>query len=125
MTKVTVNHEAKPSEQVVAEAKREVVVKDARGREIGLRKPGVLAQYRLPKVLGPELSENATYMKMVLPLLFVVSLEGQPVAFPQTDREIEALIQRLDEDGIVAVLHGVEANFGAQDPEATKADVKN
>ncbi|KAG0167309.1 hypothetical protein DFQ30_006189 [Apophysomyces sp. BC1015] len=55
---------------------------------------------------------------MVLPLIFVTAIDDDPVFQPASKREVEALIQRLDEDGIAAVLQGVQANFGSEDPEA-------
>lgn len=117
--KVTLN----PSEQVVQQANVEAVVTDERGRTIKLKKPGVLAQFRLIEALG-ETAKNEVYMGMVLPMIFVVSIDDEPVYQPATKREVEALIQQLDEDGIAAVMAGVQDNFGKTDPEADKAALK-
>jgi len=117
--KVTLN----PSDQIVQQANAEVTVSDERGRVIKLKKPGVLAQFRLIEALG-ETAKNEVYMGMVLPLIFVTSIDDDPVYQPASKREVEALIQRLDEDGIAAVLQGVQENFGKTDPEADKAAVK-
>jgi hypothetical protein len=117
--KVTLN----PSDQIVQQANAEVTVSDERGRVIKLKKPGVLAQFRLIEALG-ETAKNEVYMGMVLPLIFVTSIDDDPVFQPASKREVEALIQRLDEDGIAAVLQGVQENFGKTDPEADKAAVK-
>lgn len=122
MTKVTVN--PTPSDEAVAKATAAVSVTDAGGRTIVLKKPGVLAQYRLVEMMGDS-AKNDVYMNMVLPLIFVTSIDGDPVAMPSTKRELEALIQRLDEDGIAAVVAGVQEHFGAPDPEKDKAAVKN
>lgn len=111
------------SEQLIKQAKAEATVVDAKGRAITLRKPGVLAQFRLVEMLGATAS-NQAYMGMVLPLTFVGSIDGDPVAIG-TKRELEALIQRLDEDGVLAVATAVQANFGEQDPDADKEAVKN
>ena len=46
------------------------------GRTIGLKKPAVLAQFRLVEVLG-ESAANDVHMGMVLPLMFVVSIDDQ------------------------------------------------
>lgn len=112
-----------PSQQIVDQAKAEVTVTDAKGRAIVLRKPGVLAQFRIVEMLGASAS-NQAYMGMVLPLLFIGSIEGEPVIM-NTKRELEALIQRLDEAGISTVHAGVQAHFGDQDPEADQAALKN
>lgn len=111
------------SEQLINQAKAEVTITDAKGRAIVLRKPGVLAQFRLVEMLGASAS-NQAYMGMVLPLAFIGSIDGDPVTIG-TKRELEALIQRLDEAGVLAVASSVEKNFGEQDPEADKEAVKN
>lgn len=113
--KVTLN----PSDQIVQQANAETTVTDKRGRVIKLKKPGVLAQFRLIEALG-DTAKNTVYMGMVLPLIFVTAIDDDPVYLPASKREVEALIQRLDEDGIDAVLQGVQANFGSEDPEAVK-----
>jgi hypothetical protein len=117
--KVTLN----PSDQIVQHANAETTVTDERGRVIKLKKPGVLAQFRLIEALG-ETAKNEVYMGMVLPLIFVTAIDDDLVYQPASKREVEALIQQLDEDGISAVLAGVQANFGKADPEADKAAVK-
>lgn len=121
-TKVTVNQT--PSEEVIAKAIAEVSITDARGRTITLKKPGVLAQYRLVEALG-DTAKNEVYTAMVLPLIYVAGIDGEPVFQPTGKREIEALIQRLDEDGVEAVSEAVMKNFGKVKPEADKAALKN
>lgn len=115
--------EITPSEQLVNSVKAEVTTTDSRGRAITLRKPPVLAQFRLAEAMG-DASSNRGYMAMVFPLLFVTAIDGDVVK-TSTKREIEALIQRLDDDGISAVVNGVEENWGNPDPEADKAAIKN
>ena len=64
-------------------------------------------------------------MGMVLPLIFVASIDGDQVFMPNTKREVEALISLLDEDGVSAVVNGVQEHFGQSDPERDKAALKN
>lgn len=120
--KVTLN--PTPSAELVAKAQTEQTVTDALGRVIKLRKPGVLAQYRIVDAMGASAS-NQAYMAMVLPLLFVSAINADPVPPLGTKREVEALIQRLDDEGVAAVMAGVQEHFGAQDPEADQASLKN
>lgn len=122
MAKLEVNET--PSQQVIAKAAAEILVTDAQGRKIKLKKPGVLAQFRLVEILADS-AKNEVYMGMVLPLIYVAEIDGEAVMMPNSKREVEALIQRLDEDGISAVAQGVMANFGASNPEADKAALKN
>jgi hypothetical protein len=115
----------RPSDEVVQQSLLPCTVKDARGRLISLQKPGVLAQFRMIEMLGAQLAENQVYVGMVLPLMYIAEIDGEPVARMTTKRELEALIQRLDEDGIMAVAEGVEKNFGRPNPEADQAALKN
>jgi hypothetical protein len=121
--KVTV-HENTPTQQAIAKAAKTFEVTDARGRRFTLRKPGVLAQYRLVETLG-ESAENKVYMGMVLPLIYVSAIDGQPEALPMTKMEVEVLITRLDEDGINAVMAGVQEHFGATSAQEDQTAAKN
>lgn len=112
-----------PSQQLLAKAQQSVVVDDARGRKITLKKPGVLAQFRLVEALG-KTAENVVYTNMVLPIIYVADIDGEPVTAPTTKREIEAILLRLDEDGLAAVEKGAVANWGKSDPEADKDAIK-
>ena len=122
--KVTLNQSPTPSDQVVAKATAETVITDGRGRSIRLKKPGVLTQFRLIEVLG-DTAKNEVYMAMVLPLLFVTEIDGETIFPPSRKSEVEALIQRLDEDGIGAVQAAVMQNFGGSNPDADRAALKN
>lgn len=121
MSTVTLN--ATPSQEITRAASAEHNVKDARGRTITLRKPGILAQYRLIETMG-ESAKNEVYMDMVMPVLFVSAIDGEPVPAPMKKSEVEALIQRLDEDGITAVVTGVRDKFGAPASDGGKTAVK-
>lgn len=120
MTTVTITP---PSEQLIKDAVSEAKIKDSRGREITLRKPGVLAQYRFIDGLGDSAS-NSAYVGMTLPLLYVAAIDGGDVPTPSKKSQLEALIQRLDEDGISAVMTGVQENFGNPNPEADAEAIK-
>jgi hypothetical protein len=118
--KVTV----KPSEEIIAQVNKQFTVTDAKNRVLSLKKPGPLAQFRLVEALG-KLAENKTYLGMTLPILFLSAIDGDPVIPPGSKREIEALVQQLDEEGLEALMRGVEESFGALDPDADKAAIKN
>ncbi len=128
MTKLTVTEAPAaaltPSQQVAAKATASVEVKDARGRSITLMRPPVLAQFRLIEALG-DAARNAVYVQMVLPLLYVSAIDGDPTLPFAKKSQVEAMIQRLDEDGLAAVMEGVAKNFGEPDPEAEKATLGN
>ncbi|KVQ85573.1 hypothetical protein WK07_04585 [Burkholderia multivorans] len=113
-----------PSQAVMRQTGQEITITDARGRTIALRKPGVLAQYAIIEAVGGESAKNEVYMGMVLPLIYVASIDGEAVSTPNTKLEVKALIKRLDEDGIEAVIEAVHRNFAPQDPEADRETLK-
>ena len=113
-----------PSAELIAEATRPVTMQDPRGRVITLRRPGVLAQYRLIEALGPTAS-NEVYVRMCMPLLYVGSIDELEITPMTLKAEVEALIQRLGEDGVEAVMAGVQKHYGKSDPKADKERLKN
>ncbi|MBR8182091.1 hypothetical protein KDW54_06720 [Burkholderia ambifaria] len=124
MTKVTLNQtEQTPSQQIVARAKAEVVTTDAKGREIKLRKPTALNKLRFVDAMD-ESSGNPMWRGMVAPLMYVHSIDGDAVLMPSTKREIEALYQRLDEEGIEAIAAALPGNFGLANTEVDEEAAK-
>ena len=78
-------------------------VQDKAGRVIELRRLGVVEQLRLFKVLGPELAENRAYVGLARVAAAVAAVDGIPVPFPAGEAGIEAVLERLGEDGVDAV----------------------
>jgi hypothetical protein len=113
-----------PSKELVKKAAEAVTIDTANGLTVTLKKPGVLSQFRLVKILG-EAAKNQVYVGMVIPITFVTSINGVAVNYPNTEREIEAIITRLDEEGVTAVMQAVAENFGGESPDEQKAEVKN
>ena len=127
MAKLTVKQNEQgdtPSAAIVKQAASRVVIESANGHSIALQKPGVLAQFRLVKILGKS-AENTVYVQMVLPLTYVVEIDGVPVNQPNSEREIEALITRLDEEGVAAVMQGVQEHFASKGADDTRDELKN
>lgn len=121
---------ASPTQELVAAALKPETVTDAKGRAILVRKPSVLAQFRIVQAVGPDLAANHTYMQMVNPLIYVGEIDGDPVALPNSLREVEALIMRLGEEGLDAVMTWYMVNViapmtEALEAEQTKARLKN
>jgi len=111
-----------PASQAPAVPK-DVTVTDGRGRVIGIKKPPFLAQFRLTEALGQS-ANNDAYMNMVFPVLYVSSVDGDPVATPTTKLQVEAILQRLDEDGYAAVFEGITTHFQVASA-SPKEQVKN
>jgi hypothetical protein len=88
---------------------------------LGLRKPNVLQQYRMVELAGDS-AKNEVYMAMIMPILWVVEINGEPQQpTPSTKRELEALIQRLGEEGISALM----SHFTPKEGSEAESDVKS
>ncbi len=92
-----------PSVQIVSAAMLPLVVRDADGRELVLRRMTALDRLRLFKAIGPVLSQNNLYLGMATLASSVTSIDAVPVPAPATEGQIEALVARLGDAGIAAV----------------------
>lgn len=116
--------DASPATQVIKEAIKEASVTDEKGRVIKLRKPGILAQYRLIDMLGGESAANATYVSMVVPLMFITAIDDDDAIVMDTRRQLDALISRLGEEGIQAVMTKVAEVWPPVDPQEEREAIK-
>jgi hypothetical protein len=92
-----------PSAQIVSAAMAPLVVRDADGRELVLRRLTALDRLRLFKALGPSLSQNSLYLGMATLAAAVTAIDTIPVPCPVTEGQLEALVGRLGDTGIAAV----------------------
>ncbi|WP_291785533.1 hypothetical protein, partial [Luteibacter sp.] len=90
---------------------------DAGGRVLTFKKPSVLEEYRLVRIVG-DVSDR--YMGMLAPLVWVRSIDGDPVAFPNSQRDIDLLIQRLGEDGVTATMEFMMGAVNAGQSDANE-----
>ena len=123
MAKVQVTESA--AQQAVKASRAEHTITDDKGRVLVLRKPGVLAQFNIVKAVGSESAKNESYMAMVMPLIYLKSIDGALVSPPTNPLQLDALITKLDEEGVLAVMKCVQDNYGNVDPDAAKAELKN
>lgn len=126
MPKVTVNKGETPSESIVKAANQAVIVTDAKGRALGVRKMPLLDRMRMFEAIGPENSKNEAYVGYAALACSVVSIDDEAVARPANKLQLEAVVQRLGDEGIEAVA----GHFAAEvqetlDAEAEKAAIKN
>lgn len=83
--------------------KEESTVTDSKGRVLKIKEPTFLQEARINRLVGDS-STNVGFMcGYCLPAIHVVEIDGNPVPFPTTDRELEALIARLGREGRDAV----------------------
>lgn len=87
-----------------------VVIEDSRGRKLTVKEPEFLMEARVAKICG-DASTNVGYMyAYVFPAVWVVKIDDNPVPFPGTMLELEALISRVGRDGAAAVIAHMSAS---------------
>jgi hypothetical protein len=111
-----------PSQLITSESAKPLLAVDIKGRRLALRRLTALDTLRLFKAAGPVLSENESWLSMAGLGFSVFEIDGVPVPTPTTEAQIEALIDRLGDEGLAAV-----ANAMHDDPMPfpTRADVGN
>ncbi|QMV32413.1 hypothetical protein 8G_00019 [Ralstonia phage Hyacinthe] len=112
-----------PSQRIIADANAEATATDSRGRTFTLRKPGPIAKLRFIEAMG-ESSSNPLWVGVVSQLMYVAAINGEPIATPRTKPEIEALYQRLDDDGLDAIAKALPGKFGIGGGEVSDEAVK-
>jgi hypothetical protein len=110
-----VTGDVSPSAALIGASRQPVVVTDALGRKITIRKLSLLDNLRLMEGMGPALAGNRPYMAHVEYLASVVSIDGSAEPIMTTKIQVEALAQRLDNDGLDAVVEGYNKNFAKQE----------
>ena len=96
-----------PSERIVAEAAREFDVSDEAGRVLRIRRPAALDRLRLFKAVGPALSCNERYVGYAMLAMCVSSIDGVPQPAPANEGQLEGLVQRLGDAGMIAIGRGL------------------
>lgn len=96
-----------PSQRIVAEGSREFEVRDALGRVLHVRRPGALDRLRLFKAVGPALAGNERYVGYAMLAMCVSMIDGVPVPAPANEGQLEALVTRLGDEGMVAIGQGM------------------
>jgi hypothetical protein len=96
------------SDRIVAGAAVELVACDAAGRVISLRRLGAVDRLRLFKAIGAELAENPPYLGMAMLAVSVTAIDNVPVPAPATEAQVEALVHRLGDGGILAIAEALD-----------------
>jgi hypothetical protein len=81
----------------------EQVITDKTGRRITLRRVGVLEQLRMVKALGSNLADNQPYMRVAILAAHAEMIDDIPLPFPVDEGGVEALLERLGDDGMTAL----------------------
>jgi hypothetical protein len=79
-------------------------ITDAKGRKLTLRKLNVLDQVRLLRAVGPDQARNQPYFEVVTMAASVSDIDGIPCMIPTNERQIDAAIDRIGDDGFGALM---------------------
>jgi hypothetical protein len=96
---------------------------DAKGRKIVARPLDALEEFRLAKIMGTN-GDSAWARSIALQACSVREFDGDPEAFLDSDREIEAMVGRLGSEGFEAVSRAL-AELSQAKPKSSKEAVKN
>lgn len=114
-----------PSAQVKPAASEGVMITDATGRTILIKKPKPLDGLDFKLALGAN-HTNTLYLVEVSHLQYVAEIDGEPVNVPKTELQLRSMYQRLGDDGNAAAQKAVIELFFTEGAEAAKEDeVKN
>lgn len=105
-----------PSSRIVAQASQGWTVSDARGREIGVRRLGRAEIRRLMRAWG-QASDIDRWLGEAVIAAHVTSIDGTPVAPSRTPDQIDNLVERLGDDGMLVVAESIT-------PQQNEADLR-
>jgi hypothetical protein len=110
-----------PSQRIIEDANRIEYTKDAFGRVLGVMRINAKLRVRVVKALSAGNGEKPQYLFMAMVACACVSIDGAPVQFPMSEIAVDALIFRLEQEGLDAVGECLAQNF----PDASRQDIKN
>lgn len=79
------------------------VITDSKGRKLLVQEVGVLQQTRLLRAMGPAQASNQPYYNLVLAAAMVKEIDGTPTRPIASERDIDGAIERLGDEGMIAV----------------------
>lgn len=96
---------------------------DAQGRRIVWKKLGALDNMRLAEIVGPGNIANAQYMLYANTAFSVQEIGGERLTKPMSKLQLEALVQRLGDEGIDALWTSAREHGPKFDDEGEGADM--
>lgn len=96
----------------------------ANGMRMKIRKPRNVAQLRLISLVGAEDAKNQVYMSLVSPLLWIESIDDEPVGMLVSKRELEALFERVGDEGLTAIVEHIAKTI-PHDSKVLEVEAKN
>src|ERR1035437_4330455 len=101
-----------PTQTVVKAAALTGDAVDERGRRITVKRLTAIDRMRLFSAAGSELSKNDQWIGLAALAASCIAIDGDQVPKPVSRLQIEALVDRLGDEGIAAVGEGYQKTFG-------------
>ena len=114
-----------PSAKIVAEARPVKTIADKQGRQISYRAMSVLDQAKLMRAVGSENSSNVSFMGLAMMAAAVVDIDGVPAITPRNLAQVDAAIERLGDEGYVALSEALLDTPGDENADEEIAAAKN
>lgn len=110
-----------PSDTILASARQTHQVVDRQGRRITVKTLSALDTLRLLKAAGPVLAENQPWLSIATLAISVIEIDQIPVPAPTSEVQIEAVVERLGDDGLEAIADELHRREGlsSTDPMLT------
>jgi hypothetical protein len=102
-----------------------VEVTDTLGRIIRIRKLNALDRMRLLEAIGSSGAEIPQYVGYSVLAASVVAINGALESPPRSKKEIEYLVQRLDDPGLNAVAKAYQEHYGVGGEDDGALAIKN
>jgi hypothetical protein len=115
-----------PTQDVIAAANVTAKVQSG-AMSITIRKLLPIDRMRLASAIGPENVKNDLYLAYASLAYYVTEIDGETIPRPKSPREVEAIVQRLGDDGLTAVGEGIAKNFSTPDQteDQVRDEIKN
>lgn len=114
-----------PSQTLVKASLQQVDVTDSRGRVLTVRRLGALDRMRLFAAAGAELSKNEQWIGLAALAASCVKIDGDQVPKPVSRLQIEALVERVDDEGFEAIAQAYSESFGVTAEDDVRSVAKN
>jgi hypothetical protein len=106
-----------PSQSIIDSAVAAQTVIDSEGRRLSVRRLTALDRLRLFKAAGPSLAQNQPWLGMALIACSVSAIDEVPIPSPVNELQIEAMIARLGDPGITAIVQALQQRH---DPDSAE-----
>ena len=93
-----------PSQRIIADAAQPVVLTDAMGRKLSIRRLTTLDQYNLYKAIGGEHAQNQMVYWLAAAATACSHIDGVYLTFPKNERAIDDRMKRLGDDGLNTIM---------------------